>query len=124
MNEPAKAPPREIQLFEPPLDAVYSIEATAQIADVPRRTVVCYYKHGLVFPVTDPARGYYFNRDGIRRLRRIEGLRPLCRDALASIKIILELMDEVERLRGGNPSRAQSADGKSQKQTATKRRQI
>ena len=102
MNELAKAPSREIELFDPPRNAVYTIEATAQIVDVPRRVVVCYYKHGLVSPVADPARGYYFNRDGIRRLRRIEGLRPLCRDTLASIKIILELVDEVERLRAEN----------------------
>jgi DNA-binding transcriptional MerR regulator len=107
MNELAKAPPRDIQLFEPPPDEVYTIEATAQIVDVPRRVVVCYYKHGLVAPAVDPARGYYFDRNGIRRLRRIEGLRPLCRDTLASIKIILELMDEVERLRAGDLSREQ-----------------
>jgi DNA-binding transcriptional MerR regulator len=121
MNELATAPPRDIQLFEPPFDAVYSIEATAQIVDLPPRAVVCYYKHGLVFPVADPARGYYFNRDGIRRLRRIEGLRPLCRDTFASIKIILELMDEVERLRVGNLSREQSANGKSQSESSNKK---
>lgn len=117
MNELVKAPSRELELFEPPRNAVYTIEATAQIVDVPRRVVVRYYKHGLVAPAVDPASGYYFNRDGIRRLRRIEELRPLCRNTLASIKIILELMDEVERLRTGNLSSKQSASGKLQKQT-------
>lgn len=124
MNELVKAPSRELELFEPPPNAVYTIEATAQIVDVPRRVVVCYCKHGLVAPAVDPARGYYFDRGGIRQLRRIEGLRPLCRDTLASIKIILELMDEVERLRAGNLSREQSGNGRLQNPTATNRRKL
>lgn len=115
MNELAKAPPREIELFEPTPHALYTIEATAQIVDVPRRrrAVVRYYKRGLLSPAVNPARGYYFDRDAIRRLRRIEALRPLCCDTLASIKIILSLMNEVERLSAQDFSRGHSTNGKS-----------
>jgi len=123
MDSLAKPALRSIQLFEPPLDAVYTIEATAQLVDVPRRVIVHYCKRKLLSSVVDPARnGYRFNQQGIRTLRRIEGLRPLCRDTLGSIKIILDLMDEVQRLQRQILSRSGSANGKSQNETSTDRR--
>jgi hypothetical protein len=33
----AKAPAREIELFDPPAGAIYSIEATARLVDISRR---------------------------------------------------------------------------------------
>jgi DNA-binding transcriptional MerR regulator len=90
---------RTLQLFEPDPDAVYTIDATARFASVPRRTIVVYCKHGLVSPAADTAdTGYYFNRDGIRALLRIEALRAVCGNDLAGIRLILELLKEVERL--------------------------
>jgi DNA-binding transcriptional MerR regulator len=97
-TEVAKASPRAIQLFEPPADAVYTIEATAHLIDVPRRVILVYCKHQLVSPVLDRDRGYYFDRKGIRALRRIAALRTVCGDDLAGIKIILDLTNELERL--------------------------
>jgi DNA-binding transcriptional MerR regulator len=89
-----------IQLFEPDGDTVYTIEAAAQIAQVARRSILVYYKHGLVSPIVDPERGgYYFNDEAIRTLRHIEYLRTHCGVSLVGIKLILRLMNEVERLR-------------------------
>ena len=89
-----------IQLFEPDVDTVYSIEAAAHIAQVSRRSILVYYKHGLVSPVVDrQCGGYYFNDEAIRTLRRIEYLRTQCGVSLVGIKMILRLMSEVERLR-------------------------
>jgi DNA-binding transcriptional MerR regulator len=122
MNELATAPPHEIELFEPPPNAVYTIEATAQIVDVPRRTVIRYYQRGMVSTAVDPRRGFYFNRDAIRQLRRIENLRPICRDSLASIKIILALTDEVERLKAQSFSRKHGANGNAQDEIQPQRR--
>ena len=94
-----KAPPHEIELFEPPLDAIYTIEATSHLVDVPRRTIMIYCKHRLVVPVTNAREsGYFFDREGIRALRRIEALRSICGNDLAGIKIILELTNALERL--------------------------
>ena len=91
---------REIQLFEPPAEAVYTIEATSRIVDVPRRTILVYCKHQLVTPAIDATdHGYYFDRDAIRALRRIEALRSVCGEDLAGIRIILELTAALERLR-------------------------
>jgi hypothetical protein len=41
---------REIQLFEPPPDAIYTIEATSHLVNVPRRTILVYCKHQLLAP--------------------------------------------------------------------------
>ena len=90
---------REIQLFEPPANAVYTIDSAAHLAHVPRRTIAVYYKHGLVSSTVDPARnGYYFDKEAILTLRRIEDLRTVCRNDLAVVKMILDLTNEIERL--------------------------
>src|SRR6267142_6667468 len=91
---------REIQLFEPLADALYTIESTSRIVDVPRRTLLVYCKHHLVSPATGTAdHGYYFDGDAIHTLRRIETLRTVCGDDFAGIKIILDLTAALERLR-------------------------
>lgn len=87
-----------VQRFEPEPDVVYTIEAAGHIAHTARRTILMYYKEGLLSPVSDPARdGYYFDADAIRTLRRIEFLRSDCGVNLPGIKMILRLLDEVER---------------------------
>lgn len=90
---------RWLQLFEPPPDAVFTIEGAAHLADVSRRTILIYCKHGLISPTRRTAdSGYSFDGDAIRALRRINALRVVCGDDLSGIKIILDLMNEVERL--------------------------
>jgi DNA-binding transcriptional MerR regulator len=89
-----------LQLFEPGARAVYTIEVAARLAQVPRRLIVLYYKHGLVSPVTDPSgAGWYFDDEAVRILRRIESLRSACGLNLAGVKLVMSLLDEVERLR-------------------------
>ena len=98
--ESDQLPSREIQLFEPLPDALYTIETTSRIVDVPRRTILVYCKHHLVSPATGTAdHGYYFDGDAIHTLRRIETLRTVCNKDFAGIKIILDLTAALERLR-------------------------
>ena len=100
MSELAEVPSREIQLFEPSADALYTIEATSRIVDVPRRTILVYCKYRLLSPAPATANhGYYFNGNAVRTLRRIEALRTVCGNDIAGIKIILELTAALERLR-------------------------
>jgi DNA-binding transcriptional MerR regulator len=100
MRENAQVPSREIQLFEPPADELYTIETTSRIVDVPRRTILIYCKHHLLSPATATHdNGYCFNSDAIRTLRRIEALRTVCGDNFAGIKIILDLTVALERSR-------------------------
>jgi DNA-binding transcriptional MerR regulator len=90
----------EIQLFEPPEDAIYTIEATSRLVNASRRRILVYCKHHLVSPANGTAEhGYYFDRDAIHTLRRIETLRTLCDKDFAGIKMILELTAALERLR-------------------------
>ena len=90
----------EIQLFEPPEDAIYTIEATSHLVNASRRRVLVYCKHHLVSPANGTAEhGYYFDRDAIHTLRRIETLRTVCNKDFAGIKIILDLTAALERLR-------------------------
>ena len=100
ISERSELRSREIQLFEPPADAFYTIEATSRIVDVPRRRILVYCKYHLLSPATNTTgHGYYFDRDGIRVLRRIEALRAVCGDDFAGIRIILDLTASLERLR-------------------------
>jgi DNA-binding transcriptional MerR regulator len=89
-----------VQLFEPNFGTVYTIEAVGQIARIPRREILVYYKHGLLSPQTDPEYGgYFFNDEAIRALRRIEYLHHTCGINLEGIKMIFHLMNEAEQLR-------------------------
>lgn len=99
MRAIALTPSHEIQLFDPPPDAIYTIEAIAHFAGVGRRTILVYCKHRLLSPMKDATNGAYsFNRDDMRALRRIEELRLICGNDFAGIKIILELTAALEQL--------------------------
>jgi hypothetical protein len=52
-NEMVATPSRWLQLFDPPADAVYTIEFAAQLTGVPRRTILVYCKHRLLSPLLD-----------------------------------------------------------------------
>ena len=100
MNITEEVTVRELQLFEPAPEAVYTIEAAANLAHVGRHRILVYYKQGLVSPVVAPeCGGYYFNDEGVRTLRRIEYLRTNRGINLAGTRMILELQNEIERLR-------------------------
>ncbi len=89
-----------LELFEPAPETTYSIEEAARLAQVPRRLIAVYSRHGLVSPTADPdIGGWYFDDEGIRTLRQIERLRGSLGMSLMAVKLVLELGHEVERLR-------------------------
>lgn len=113
----------EIQLFEPPANAVYTIDSAAHLAHVPRRAIAVYYKHGLVSSTVDPARnGYYFDKKAILTLRRIEDLRTVCRNNLTVVKMILDLTNEVERLNSKMRSVSQNSSMRKRSLKSNQRR--
>lgn len=95
---PPKNKTRAIERFEPPSNVVYTIDMTAQFVGLPRRTIAVCCKHGLVASAIHPRNGYYFDQSAIRTLRRIESLRNVCGDDFPAIKIILDLMSQLEHL--------------------------
>lgn len=101
MNGTQTITERGLQLFEPDPNAVYSLETASNLAQVRRHTILVFCKHGMISPVVDPeVDGYYFNDEAIRVLRRIGQMQRDYNINLTAARIIVELMNEVERLRG------------------------
>jgi DNA-binding transcriptional MerR regulator len=91
---------RAVRPVEHSMGAMYTIETIADLAQVPRRLIVLYHKHGLVVPAEkSPDSGWYFDDKAIHVVRRIEYLRRACGMNLTGIKLMMNLMKEVERLR-------------------------
>jgi DNA-binding transcriptional MerR regulator len=100
MSLPIESPRTALQLYEPDANVFYSIETAASLAHVSRRLIAVCCRQGLVAPVMDPdSGGWQFNDEAIRRLRQIEALRTVCGMNLNAIGIILDLMEEVDRLK-------------------------
>ncbi len=79
---------------------VYPIETVVHLTRTPRHQIAVYCLHGLISPVTAPERdGWWFDHKAIRVLRRIEGLRADLDINLAGLRIVAELLNEVEQLR-------------------------
>jgi DNA-binding transcriptional MerR regulator len=89
-----------LQRFEPDRDAIYTIDSAAHLAGMPRHQILVCCKHGLVSPLIDQDYGtYLFDTQAIRTLQRIRYLHQECGINLPGIQMILQLMEEVERLR-------------------------
>ena len=100
MRDTAQVGARALQRFEPDPDAVYTIETAASLTHVGRHSILVYYKHGLLSSVQAPeSGGYYFDDESIRSLHRIEYLHNTLGINLEGTRMIMELANEVERLR-------------------------
>jgi chaperone modulatory protein CbpM len=75
----------------------YSLEILAELSGVSTQTILQYKEQGLIRAEDgdDP----HFTDDTVRLLRRIEHLRELCEPNLAGLKLMTQLLDEVEALR-------------------------
>lgn len=76
---------------EPMPEASYSLEIVSELTGVSTQTIVQYQEHGLIQPALDD--------ETIRALRRIEHLRETCEMNLSGLKLLTQLLEEVERLR-------------------------
>jgi hypothetical protein len=88
-----------IQIFEPDPGKTYTIEAAANITQVPRRLIAVYCKLHMVSPNADSEQGaLYFDDKAIRALRQIDQLRSIRGINLDGIRMILHLEREVDQL--------------------------
>jgi DNA-binding transcriptional MerR regulator len=69
----------------------YTLEILAETTGVSTQTIVQYQEHGLLRPE--------FDDETLRTLRRIEHLRETCEVNLTGLKLLTQLLDEVEQLR-------------------------
>ncbi len=76
---------------------VYSIEMVEQITHLSRERILLYFQHGLVEPVAkdEPA----FDEQAIHQLRRLDHLRSEYEMNQEGLRMVANLLREVERLR-------------------------
>ena len=89
-----------IDIFQPRPSVFYSLDATAHLAGVTRRSILIYCRAGLVRPVVQPPYGVIeFTEEAIYTVRQIEHLRSARGLDLDWLKTMFNLLGEVERLR-------------------------
>ena len=91
---------QSLAVFQPKPGMLYSLDATAHIVGISRRTILIYARAGLVRPVVQaPYNVITFTEEAIYALRRVDTLHRVHNLDLDWIKTLLDLADEVERLR-------------------------
>ena len=100
MRAYAESHVESLQRFTPQSGAIYPIDTIAHLAGVPRHTVLLCCRHHLIVPHEDPDYGgYHFEVGTIQILQRVDYLYRECGINFTGIRIIVGLMEEVERLR-------------------------
>lgn len=81
----------DLPLFEPNADASYPLEVVARFTGISSQTILHYQEQGLI-------RDTDLDDDAVRALRRIEHLRSSYETNVSGLKLIMDLIDQVERL--------------------------
>ena len=98
--DPDDPSPLALELFQPNPNVLYSLDAAAHLAGVPRRSILIYCRAGLVRSLFLPPYGVMaFTEEAIHTIRRIEHVRTVHGSDLALLKTVFNLLEEVERLR-------------------------
>lgn len=107
MNTPANQNPGDdLPLFEPNLDATYTLDLVAEISGVSAQTILWYQEQGLISAVRATETGdRFFDDEALRTLRRIEHLRTERELSGPALKLTLHLLEEIDRLRAEVRSR-------------------
>lgn len=87
-------------VIAPTHNAAYTLDIIASACGVSSQTVIRYHEQGLLAPAAQDDSGTaLYDDDSLHRLRRIEHLRENYALDQAALRLTLDLMDEVERLR-------------------------
>ncbi|MES2438756.1 MAG: chaperone modulator CbpM [Verrucomicrobiota bacterium] len=86
----------DLPLFEPDTDATYRLDIVAELTGISSQTILRYQEQGLIRPAGDSRE---FGEEALHKLRRIEHLRQTCEANDSGIRLILDLMDQVEQLK-------------------------
>jgi DNA-binding transcriptional MerR regulator len=82
----------DLPMYDAGDQAIYSLEIVAELTGISSQTIVRYQEQGLI-------RGKELDDETVHTLRRIEHLRCTCETNDSGLKLILGLMDEVDRLK-------------------------
>jgi hypothetical protein len=87
-------------LIEPNLDATYTIDIVAELTGASSQTILFYHEQGLV-PATRVPGGdeRRFDDESLRAIRRLEHLRTELELKEPALKLMVNLLGEIERLR-------------------------
>lgn len=102
MNQSERGPSPEESLVvaHPEPGTLYSLETVAHLTGASRRGILVYCRSGLVRPSVEPDTGpMAFDDEAIYLIRRAEYLRNIHGINLTGVRIIIDLMREVHRLR-------------------------
>jgi hypothetical protein len=96
----APRPHFALDKYQPKPNILYTLDAAAYIAGVPRRSILIYYRAGLVQSVFQPPYGIMaFTEEAIHKVRCIEHVRALHGPNLTLLKTLFNLIEEVDHLR-------------------------
>ena len=82
----------DLPLYEPDADATYQLDIVAELTGISSQTILHYQEQGLI-------RSNDLDDEAVHTLRRIEHLKQTCEANLSGLKLILDLMNEVEQLK-------------------------
>ncbi|MDA1272427.1 MAG: MerR family transcriptional regulator [Verrucomicrobia bacterium] len=99
MNTPPENDSARLPIFEPDMEATYSLEVVVELTGVNSQAILHYREQGLISVMTDPESGaHYFDDAALRTLRRIEHLRAYCEMNDSGLRLVLRLLEDMERL--------------------------
>jgi hypothetical protein len=82
-----------------PENRLFDHRETAQLARVPIRSLLKYWRYGIIKPKNRGERyGIYFEEEAIYRVRKAENIRATMATNIASAAAIFKLVEENERL--------------------------
>lgn len=99
MNASPDNGPSSLPVYDAGKRHTYSLEILTEITGLESTTILHYQEHGLI------AEGDY-DDEAVHTLRRIEHLRGTCEANVSGLKLILGLMDEVDRLKSALRTRS------------------
>jgi DNA-binding transcriptional MerR regulator len=89
-----------MELFQSKPNVLYSLDVAAQLAGVPRRSILIYCRAGLVRSTIQPPYGIMtFTEEAIHTVRRIEHVKVKHGPDLTLLKALFDLIEEVDQLR-------------------------
>lgn len=80
-------------------EAVYSLDVVVRLTGLDAATILEYKEQGFIRTLPAAEEAEQFDEDALRTLRQLEYLRGTCGVNEAGLRLIVSLMDEVERLK-------------------------
>ena len=91
------SPQEDLPVIEALGGSEYTLDILSQVTGISTQTILLYHEHGIIRPSSE--NGTQYDDDAVRILRRIEHLRDTCEMNLSGLKVLANLLEEVEKLR-------------------------